>query len=110
MHDLNVRRSFDGLKFVVRTKDWRIDLFGMKPDLSPDKSASRRLELINLFTRSPFRDNFLFADSSGIDVRLDGHGPIVAHFAGPLLFHMPPRYPNNCPAAVDANTITSTGV
>lgn len=34
MRDLNVRRSFDGLKFVVRTKDWRIDLFGMKPDLS----------------------------------------------------------------------------
>jgi len=32
--DLNVRRSFDGIKLILRPKDWQVDLFAMRPALS----------------------------------------------------------------------------
>ena len=32
--DLNVRRSFDGIKLILRPRDWQVDLFAMRPALS----------------------------------------------------------------------------
>src|SRR6267378_2443276 len=34
VRDLNVRQSFDGIKLILRPKDWQVDLFTMRPALS----------------------------------------------------------------------------
>lgn len=34
VRDLNVRQSFDGIKLILRPKDWQVDLFAMRPALS----------------------------------------------------------------------------
>jgi hypothetical protein len=34
VRDLNVRQSFDGIKLILRPKDWQVDLFAMHPALS----------------------------------------------------------------------------
>jgi hypothetical protein len=32
VRDLNVRRSFDGIKLILRLKDWQVDLFASAGD------------------------------------------------------------------------------
>jgi hypothetical protein len=32
VRDLNVRRSFDGIKLILRPKDWQVDLFASGGD------------------------------------------------------------------------------
>ena len=92
VRDLNVRRSFDGLKVVVRTKDWRIDLFGVKPDLSqpgyfddyPDHTQTlwgaygtttehlpRFMRQVDLYYLGLDRKSAQFAQGSGRDQRHD---------------------------------------
>jgi hypothetical protein len=34
VRDLNVRQSFDGIKLILRPKDWQVDLFALRPALS----------------------------------------------------------------------------
>jgi hypothetical protein len=34
VRDLNVRQSFDGIKLILRPKDWQVDLFAIRPALS----------------------------------------------------------------------------